>query len=157
MTYTYGYKEQTVLSPIDTRFNIDCFIVDATHINSANRDGEFQIKFQPVSYHDYIQLDERINSAMTTVMMETTSYSSKVPKKSTKDKNNIPYCNQLFTPKVNIEFEHPDMLSGRQASLTLHLRDAVDGSIYLQCEYCDVYEKAAPEFVDEEPAEEDDF
>ena len=89
--------------------------------------------------------------------METTSYSNKVPKKRTEDKNRNPCCNQLFTSKVNIEFEHPDMLRGRQASLTLHLRDAVDGSIYLQCEYCDVYEKVAPEIVDEKPAEEDDF
>ena len=155
----YGYKEETVLSPTDTRFNIDCYILDATHINSANRMGEFELMFMPVSNTDYIMLEERVRTAVSTVMMNMSPYSSKTPK-SCMEKDRKPYCSQLFTPKVNIDFEHPDVLSGRQASLTMHLRDTVDGSIYLQCEYCDVYEPVtAPAVIKEEvePADEDDF
>lgn len=149
-TFTYGYKEETILEPTSTRFNIDAYITDASYINALNRNGEFVLEFQPYSTTDHQMLLERCESAKATVMMGMSPYSNKKPKLCIENKYGVPFTSQLFAPKVNEEFEHADMLRGRQASLTVHLRDAVDGTIYLQLEYLDLYEPIASEVIEDE-------
>ena len=159
MTKTYYpcHKEETILSPTDTRFNIDCYITDARYINSANRFGEFVLEFQPYGTNDHQMLMERAENAFAAVTMGMSYYSSKTPKLCLENKYGVPYTSQLFTMKVNEDFDYASSLDGRQASLTLHFRDAVDGSIYLQCEYLDLYEPVVAPEVEDEPVDEDDF
>ena len=58
------------------------------------------------------------------------------------------FYSQNWTTKVNIPFDQPEELISKKARLNLHLRDAPDGRIYLNCSYIDIIPPdASEEFV----------
>lgn len=152
-----GFKEETILNPVKTRFNIDCLIYEADNLLNPNKYDEYTFNFSPLAMSDHQTLMERAMSAEAEVMMSVSSYSSKVPKQKLEDNRGMIYCSQLWKPKVNLELQHSDLYVNRQASLTLHFRDAVDGAIYLQCEYLDVYQQDEQEMFEDDENGDFDF
>ena len=140
-THMYsGYSEQTLLVPAEDSFSIDCFLQDIKYLQTKNGFAEFRFSFIPYTPTDYIQLDENMSMAMTKVEQRKSPYSRKVANPMFKDGKNCYYCSQLFEPKVNLAPEQIKELKSPTASLRLHFREDHEGDIFLQCEYCDVYD-----------------
>ena len=135
------YNEQTLLNPRKTEMRMEGWLIDTTFINTANRYGEFSLSFQPQTTTDLQRLYECLEGAKTTILMDCGRHSNKTPTSRIEDKFGHLVCSQLFTPKVNVEFQHPDELMGREATFALHLRDNPKGEIYLQADYVDVFSR----------------
>jgi hypothetical protein len=133
-------EEETILQPVNTRFIIDAWLYDTTYINSQNKYGEFSVVFAPCTFHDHQTLAELIESAVMEVELRKGFYSNKKAVAKTEKGGGLFYSSQLFTPKVDPKFNHPDELVGRQCSIKGHLRDLPQGEVMLQVEYVDCYD-----------------
>jgi hypothetical protein len=131
--------ETTILNPKETHLRIDVFLCDTENLTEPNGYGEYKFSFQPVSYGDYQLLMEAAESALMKVETSLSPYSTKRPAGCYENKYGQPFCSQLFKPIVEPELEDWELLH-KQASLSLHFRDAVDGKVYLQADYVDVYD-----------------
>tara|TARA_R110002012_G_scaffold105270_3_gene246111 strand:- start:186 stop:659 length:474 start_codon:yes stop_codon:yes gene_type:complete len=151
-----GFKEETILSPIKTRFEIECVLRETDYLLEPNRYNEYILKFEPLTSLDNQILTEHVMEAEASIMMQMSPYSSKVVKQKY-ESNGLSYVSQLWKPKVNLVLENTEMYINRPASLTLHLRDSVDGSIYLQCEWCDLYEQDTDQMFEDDENGDFDF
>ena len=140
MNFDEYRKERTLLIPTDTRVEVECWLGDCRFINKWNRYDEYRFSFYPQTANDHQLLCEAGEAAVTKLLMSVDPYSKKKPRASYENKDGSFYCSQLFLPKVNVEFDHPDQLQMQQASLKLHFRDDPLGLVYLQAEYVDLYE-----------------
>lgn len=131
-------KEPTYLTPQDTHFRCEALIVDATHIANQNRYGEFSVRFMGLTQNDMSQLHEFLCLQLSKLKRELPIRSNKVIEPDYEDRKGFFYSSQLFTPKVNIEWERPEDLRNRQATIVGHLRDDPIGRVYLQIDYVDV-------------------
>ena len=143
---TTNYKgklhKETILNPIETEIRIEAWIQDAKYLTTPNRYGEYEFTFTPQVNHDYGRIKETVNTALRNVEMLSYNGSfSREVKDCTETRFGTFKCSQLFAPKLNKEVRDPMEAINKQVSLKLHLRDAVDGSIYLQCEYMDFYQE----------------
>ena len=133
------YNERTLLNPRDTALRMEGWLVDTSNIVNANRYGEFSFSLQPQTTDELQRLYEAVESAKMQMLMDCGRHSNKVPTSKIENKYGHIVCSQLFTPKFNIEFEHPDELAGREATFALHLRDCPRGNIYLQGDWVDLF------------------
>ena len=133
------YTEQTLLNPRLTEIRMEGWLIDTTNIQTPNRYGEFSFSFQPQTTTDLQRLYEVLEGAKTTILMDCGRHSNKTPVSKVEDKFGHLVCSQLFQPKVNLDFYHPDELMGREATFALHLRDNPQGDIFLQGDYVDVF------------------
>jgi hypothetical protein len=132
--------EHTILTPTDTRISVEGWLQDTTYLLDTDKDDVYSFSFQPLTSTDHQRLFEAIERAVMIIEMNKDPYSKKVAKACCEDKYGLPYCSQLFKPKLNVDVEHPDLLYGKQVSLNLHFRDDPMGNVYLQGDYVDVYE-----------------
>lgn len=138
MIYEYT-EEKTILTPLDTRVEVKCWLGDCRFINEWNRYDEYYFTFYPQTLDDHQLLCEAGEAAVTKLLMSVDPYSMKEARASYENRNGSFYCSQLFMPKLNVDFEHHDQLLRQQASLKLHFRDDPLGKVYLQAEYVDLY------------------
>ena len=156
-------NERTILTPIATRFTVDAWIYDARHINHHNKEGEFSVVFAPCTFYDHQALAELVETAVMEVEMKKDRYSNKLGVAKTEKGGGLFYSTQLFTPKVEPGFNHPDELVGRQCSIKGHLRDLPLGEVVINVEYVDCYDPlngVEPENTTEDvsaPVVEDDW
>ena len=132
--------EQTILAPHDTQIKIEVFLDDCQFIQSKNREGFYSFSFYALTMNGHQQLCEQVERAVMTVELNKGYDSRKVAQPKVENRQGGFYVSQLFLPKLNVEFQHPSELTGKQADLSLHLRDAPTGDIFLQCEWCDLFE-----------------
>jgi hypothetical protein len=132
---------ETILNPLDHQVKIEAWIEDSAKMLSKNFYGSYEFSFQPLTADDHQRLFEAGETAYTDAVLNTPTYSSGTLRKCYENKKGQPYCSQLFEPVLNEEVINPLQISGRQATLTLHFRDGSDGNIYLQCDYCDLYDQ----------------
>tara|TARA_R110002050_G_scaffold79877_1_gene170774 strand:- start:37 stop:513 length:477 start_codon:yes stop_codon:yes gene_type:complete len=132
------YNEQTILLPHKTSFRTEAFIMDARFIHSANRFGEFSVVIEPLSMMEHQALMEHLESCVSEVRLNTPPNSNKEASASYENGKGFLYSSQLFTPKTNIEFSHPDELYGRTATITGHARDLPLGQVVIQIDYIDI-------------------
>ena len=157
-------KEPTspILTPNDTLFRIDCFLAETDYIEEKHQDL-YEFSFLPLTQDGYNTIEEHCSNAETKVEIELMScHHNKTIEAITEGDNGTIYVSQFFKPILNLkieELEGVDPLRNRTATLTLHLRDAVDGKIYLQCEYIDFFEYLTPYQMEEwdEDEETNDF
>ena len=140
-------KEETILSPSETRFTIDAWLQDTDYLTEPNRDGVYSLSFTACSMSSHQNIFERVESAVMNVELRKSPYSNKVAKPKCENKRGEAFCSQLFAPKVNKELEHPSLYYGRKAEITLYLRDDVQGTIYLQADYVNLYPVEQPKQV----------
>jgi hypothetical protein len=140
-------KEPTLLSPLETAWRCEAWLLDTRYIQHWNQFDEYVFSFAPQTMFDHQALFELIDNARSLVEMRKDRYSGKTRTADTSsyEKNGSLYCSQLFLPKLNIELPYADYLDGKLVSLAGYIRDSVDGRLYLQCSYCDVYEGDEPQ------------
>ena len=146
---------KSILSPLETKIRVDCIIYDAKDIVEPKADGTYELKFQISSSMDYSKLESKIDEACHQWDRKKGGHLDKTAYHRIESKYGIFKCSQLFPPRLNEKSDSQyfgEMLESRHASLSLHLRDAPDGQIYLQCSYCDLYQKPGPDPI---PALED--
>ncbi len=154
------YHEETILTPHKTEWRTEAFIIDATNLNSQNRFDEFSVVFEPLSYTHHQMLFELFEGFVSEVRLNTSPYSNKQARPLYENKKGFLYSSQLFVPKINIEFNHPDELYGRTATITGHARDLPLGEVVLQIDYVDFDDTTNGTGVEPEVAtvaEEDDW
>lgn len=137
-------EERTILTPMDTRVEIECWLGDCRFINRWNKYDEYYFTFYPQTANDYQLLSEAGGDAISQLTMSLDPYSKKRPVAAYENRDGSFYCSQLFLPKVNVEFDHPDQLQMQVASLKLHYRDDPLGKVYLQAEWVDLYDQVIP-------------
>ena len=143
----YLTKEETLLQPHETQISLEAWIGNAKYIEDKSYEGYYSVSFSPSTDADYLRLEEQIENAVTQVEFRKSPDSRKIPTASCKNKDGSFYASQLFIPKINVEFYHPTDLNGHLASLKLHLREDPDGNVFLQMEYCDLYEEVKPDLL----------
>lgn len=139
MISTYE-KEPTLLLPGETTFTVDAWLYDATHIESANRNGEYVVVFAPYTFYDHQRIAELVESAVVEVEMRKGFHSRKQGKALVERDGGLFYSSQLFTPKVNVPFDHSDQLMGKLCSIKGYLRDLPDGCVVINLSYVDLYD-----------------
>ena len=135
-----------ILSPLDTELRIQARIRESDYLLKPNTNHEYILGFFPFTSYDAQRLDSKIEEVLSHWERSKGFMIDKTPYHNILDKYDMYVCNQLFAPKVN-HIEDTDYYGAslgweaRIADLSLHFRDAPDGQIYLQCSYCDLYEK----------------
>tara|TARA_R110002012_G_scaffold5308_1_gene24341 strand:+ start:277 stop:777 length:501 start_codon:yes stop_codon:yes gene_type:complete len=137
----YQREEETILKPLETRFEVNVIIHKADNLFVKNGYMESIFQFFPFSPNDNFILDHQIEKAIKDVKQQKPDWSRKIPTSRCKSRRGLFVCNQLFLPKCNQVFDRPEDAVGAYASLTLHLREDPVGDIYLQCEYCDFVDR----------------
>ena len=141
MTY-YDYEpEETILLPTETRIRIDCWLDDVDHLETPDRYGEYNFTFNCFTHNDHQRLAEHVSRCVSMVQLGAGPHSRKEPTPACENSKGQFKCSQLFKPKLNVDPQHYSELIGKQATLCLHLRDDPTGKIYLQAEFCDLYEE----------------
>jgi hypothetical protein len=130
---------ETILNPKQTQIRFDCWLRDTDNISEPNGYGEYVFTVQPVSVGDHQLIFEAGATAQSQVEMSLDPYSSKVVRNCYESKMGEPVFSQLFQPIVAPEMESWELMN-RQASITAHFRDSVDGKVFLQADYIDVYD-----------------
>ena len=158
--YNNNVEEHTILQPFRTRFEIDVELWDCKYIAEPNGYGLYLFSFSPSTGNDFYLLDTASNEALHQAMSGVSPDSNKELELALEDAKGFVCSSALFAPKVNKEFNDSYELEGRKASLTAHFRDSVDGKIYLQAEYVDIYQQVQSDEVIEhleakEPTAED--
>jgi hypothetical protein len=138
----YDESEGTLLSPLETSWRCDTWLLDTSHLLSTNRFDEYVFSFQPQTMEEFQVLLELIETSRTWVQQRRSIYSSKtqvMKASSYQRRDGSLYCSQLFIPKLNLpDAPHLDeQLLGKPATITGYIRDSVDGLLYLQCSYVD--------------------
>ena len=147
-----------ILSPLETRFQLDVSLMDTQHLLEPNQDV-FKFTFLPVAMNDYGIVEEQQMNAESKVDMAYMLNADSREASSEMYEDGCLMCSQLFPPKLNFKPEDlpnvPDPLINKTATLQLHLRDSVEGKIYLQCEYLSLYERHEPIHEDITPSEDE--
>lgn len=136
-------SEGTLLSPLETSWRCQTWLLDTSHLLSTNRFDEYVFSFQPQTMEEFQVLLELIETSKMWVQQRRSMYSAKsrvMDSSCYQRRDGSLYCSQLFTPKLNIP-EAPRMeeqLLGKPATVTGYIRDSVDGLLFLQCSYVDV-------------------
>ena len=138
----YDESEGTLLSPLETSWRCETWLLDTSHLLSANRFDEYVFSFQPQTMEEFQVVLELIETSKTRVLERRSMYSAKarmMESSSYQRRDGSLYCSQLFMPKLNLpETPHLDeQLLGKPATVTGYIRDSVDGLLYLQCSYID--------------------
>lgn len=139
--YNEKVEEHTILKPFECRFEIDVNLFDCDYIAEPNGKGLFTFNFIPDTGNDYMLLENASFDALNQAMSGVSPDSNKELQLCYEGRSGVIFTSQLFQPKLNLTFYNPYELENRKASLTCHWRDSVDGKIYLQAEYVDVYEQ----------------
>ena len=150
MTYYYNdtkTPEDTVLDPKQTTFTVDCWLQDTDEIYQCNAFGEYSFTFQPKQSYDHSLVMEHLETAKRQVEMMKPPWSTKVVRGFYRNDKGEFICNQLFAPSVDVKVPHPSELHGKVATVTCHLRDAADGTIYLNASYVHVHPTEQPKAV----------
>jgi hypothetical protein len=139
----YDESEGTLLSPLETSWRCETWLLDTSHLMSRNRFEEYVFSFQPQMMEEFQALLELIETSKVLVEQRRSMYSSKarvMESSSYQRRDGSLFCSQLFIPKLNLpELSHLDeQLLRRPATVTGYIRDSVDGLLYLQCSYVDV-------------------
>ena len=143
------YKEQTILTPHETAFRVESWLLDASNLNSQNNLGEFSVVFEPLEMCAQQMLLEHLEGCVKEVKLNTPYYSNKEARPLYENKKGFLFSSQLFVPKCNIEFEHYTELYGRTATISGHARDLPMGEVVLQIDYIDFDD--VTNGIDEEP------
>ena len=130
-----------ILTPSECQVRIEAVIKDSDGLLKPNFYGNYEFSFQPLTANDHQILFEAGESALTQVMYNTPTYACYTPRRKFENKDGTPFCSQRFEPQLNETIYNPTQMIGRQASLTLHFKDADDGNLYLQCSYVDLYDE----------------
>ena len=130
---------ETVLRPRNTSIRFDAWLRDVDYIYKPNRSGEYVFTVQPIAIGDQQMVMENGEKAMSQVEMSLDPYSSKVVRNSYESKMGEPVFSQLFPPKVEPQLE-PWELMDKQVSISAHFRDSVDGQVFLQADWIDIYD-----------------
>ena len=138
----YDESEGTLLSPLETSWRCETWLLYTSHLLSANRFDEYVFSFQPQTMEEFQVVLELIETSKTRVLERRSMYSAKarmMESSSYQRRDGSLYCSQLFMPKLNLpETPHLDeQLLGKPATVTGYIRDSVDGLLYLQCSYID--------------------
>ena len=142
MNYT---ENPTLLTPQETQFYLKVFLVDTKHINNPDYESQFKCEFIPYDADEYTKLETRMDEMIDCLNTRRSCYDDrKFKPRYTSTKNSLAlFFSQNFTPKVNIPFDDTAELE-KTASLNLYLRDAPDGSVYLNCSYVDILSNELP-------------
>lgn len=143
------YKEPTLLTPHETAFRTEAWIIDATNLNSPNSYQEFSVVFEPQTMTHHQMLLEHLVGCVSEVRLNTPFRSNKEARPLFENKKGFLYSSQLFVPQLNIEFNHPDELCGRTATISGHARDLPLGQVVIQIDYIDFDD--VTNGIDEEP------
>ena len=150
-------EERTVLTPSETAFRIEGVLMDIDFLyepySRFKSIPEYKFSIQPLTCDDHQTVLEVVEKAVIDLEMNLGPYSSKTPKPVVEGKYGMLEVNQLFAPRVNGEAIEGWQLHQRECFIKGHLRDAPDGTIYMQCDYLDVKPLptpvgAASEFID---------
>ena len=145
MIYTFKephqYKEETILSPLDTSIDLEIKIIDADYTLTPNRFGEYQTIFMPLSGTDEQRFFEVAERCLMQIECNKPQYSRKEPFFQFNNKEKFFYASQLFQPEVNEQVMDPMYLYMRDASVKGHFRDLDNGAILFQIDYLDMYEQ----------------
>ena len=149
--------QETFLSPIETQISVEGWLTSTRNIDHPNMYGNYVFEFVTLNPHDHFRIEELVHSSL----MRAGHFRNIEMTDMTTDDGKAWKVNQLFTPKLNREFEYPGQMehSNDPVSLNLHLRDDKHGNIYLQCSYLDFYEQPEREIVEPPPGydPDDDF
>ena len=137
-------KEVTILQPKDFTFQTDCWLQDTEHLLEPNKFGEYVFTYQARQQHDHSLVMETLDTAKHRVEMMKSPYSNKIAKAFYRNDKGEFICNQLFAPSVDLKVQHHSELYNRVATLTCHLRDAVDGTIYINASYVHIHPQGEP-------------
>ena len=129
------FEEKTVLKPLETQVEIEATIVKVENLLEPKY-GAWTFKFSPLTNSDSILLDNAMDNAVSQLNMAKHRLSRKKANLNCL-RGGLYYCDQLFAPVCNTEFDSKWDAQGKHVSLKLHFRDDPEGNIYLQCEYCD--------------------
>ena len=113
--------------------------MDTRYILEPDADEVYSFSFQPLTSNDHSRLYEAGERACMLVEMGKDHYSNKIVKPCYEDKRGLPYCSQLFRPKLNVVVEHPEVLYRKEVSIAAHFRDDPLGNVFLQVDYADLY------------------
>ena len=117
---TIHYRpEETILSPEETRFEVEVKITDMKHLYEKNGYGEFIFEFNPATPHDWYILEDAVDSAIRMVEQRKPDWSRKVAAQKCMNRKGFYNCNQLFQPKVNLSEEQIQWCQNPDASLTV--------------------------------------
>ena len=105
--------------------------MDTTNLFIKNGFNEYSFSFQPKQMSDHQILCEHLEDAKRQVEMIKPPWSTKEVRLHHLNMKKEFLCSQLFAPKVNLEVQHTSELYSRPASITLFLRDAIYGTIYI--------------------------
>ncbi len=113
--------------------------MDTTNLFDKNGFNEYSFSFQPKTMADHQILCEHLEDAKRQVEMMKPPWSTKDVRLHHLNKKKEFLCNQLFAPSVDIKVQDTSELYSRVATITLHPRDAVDGTIYLNASYVHIH------------------
>lgn len=134
----YLEKEETILEPHLTHFRTEGWLWETKHLANANSYCEFGITWAPLTYWDYQNLHEHLQNCLTQVERMKQPHSNKEPRPLYETKKGMFYSSQLFVPKLNLDYNHPDELVKQQATITGHARDLPCGAVVINVDYIDV-------------------
>ena len=136
MTNTFTtYQEETLLQRNDTFVEIEAILYRPDNLFEPKYGGWY-FRFAPLTNTDTRALEDAMKDAVKQLNRAKPRLSRKQPTLKCLDRG-LYYCDQLFAPKTNIQFEDKWEARDQHISLKLHFRDDPDGNIFLQCEYCD--------------------
>lgn len=142
MNYVKDYTP--ILNPSATTISIQAWLVNTENIDTPNSFGEFVFSFVPITVQDHYRLTEAIEQAVWKT--EERNWIDPMVQIDAKadclDRKKNFRCSQLFAPKFNVEDPNADELWNpshpeQEVSLKLHMRDGPDGTVFLNCDYCD--------------------
>lgn len=139
---------EPVLNPYETGIVIDAILMDTEYLLDSDSDEVYRFTFAPATMYDHQRLFEHIEMCKMQVEMKSDPYSDKEPRFNGETASGFVRCTQMYAPKVSLEVEHWSQLHYMNASLNLNVNDDPTGCVYLNCAYCDPYEKTAVDSED---------
>ena len=140
MTYIPHYKEETLLSPHETKFRVEVQVL-TTEILEQNYCGEFVIEFQPLTHFDYCYLEEHISKVCCDLEFMKDFNSQKEIRPKCQSNAGFFFATQLFPPKLNVADLDDYLLDFQNetptASITGHFRDLPNGEVVINLDYID--------------------
>ena len=151
-------EKPKLLNAKDTQFFHEAWLTDVKHLIEPNAEGDYRCEYVPYDYDEYQRFKCYMDETIDTLNSTKSSYDDRVFKgKYASGKNTMAfYFAQTFTPKLPTTVERYEELEGKKVRLNMHLRDAVDGNVYLACSYIDIIPTdASEEFVTANTDEDD--
>jgi len=138
---TYYTQEETLLSPNETKFRLEAWIMNPHEANKPDFFDEYKVEFEPVSYSDYAELEELVSKWCNEVEWRKSQYSEKEVRALVRNKRKFFISSQLFPPKTNVEdiygLSCNTPAGSPQATITGHFRDLPRGEVVINIDYID--------------------